>query len=154
MGPNERSMDEKPAPIRPIATAPNPPHGEYPSFTGGGGTTKKGWIRRGVQLKCRSDPELLDEYNEWHCKVWPELQQLGFHAGQHNYSIFQRADGLLFLYSEHDPAQAAASKAAGHISDSSVNVSWQSMMDEYLERDYEYNGPLEHVMYIGEDRMM
>ena len=34
-------------------------------------------------------------------------QVLGFRGGSRNYSIFQRRDGLLFLYSEIDEAQAA-----------------------------------------------
>ena len=35
------------------------------------------------------------------------VQVLGFRGGSRNYSIFQRRDGLLFLYSEIDEAQAA-----------------------------------------------
>jgi len=36
-----------------------------------------------------------------------------------------------------------------------VNEKWQTMMDEVgLDRNWEHNGPLEHVMYIGDDRTM
>ena len=36
-----------------------------------------------------------------------------------------------------------------------VNERWQTMMNEVgLDRDWEYNGALEHVMYIGRDRVM
>ena len=80
-------------------------------------------------LKVRT-PALIAGYNEWHRKVWPELQSQIFLAGVTNYSIFQRADGLLFLYSEHDPNQSALSKAAGYTPDPTVNTNWQAMMDK------------------------
>ena len=37
-----------------------------------------------MQLRCRPEPELtMAEYNEWHSKVWFELQLLGFQVGLH-----------------------------------------------------------------------
>ena len=47
-------------------------------------------------------------YNEWHAKVWPELQEHIRRTGTTNYSIFQGGDGLLFLYEERNEVLAAA----------------------------------------------
>lgn len=97
----------------------------------------------------------IAEYNRWHSQVWPELQVLGFRSGTRNYSIFQRADGLLFLYSEVDELQAALDRQSPPPPPNDVNDRWQAMMDEVgLVREYPYNGALEHVMYIGDDRTM
>eukprot|EP01047_Picozoa_sp_COSAG01_P072540 COSAG01_NODE_11562_length_1903_cov_1.379712_1_plen_401_part_00 len=129
--------------------APNPSHAGYDSFTGGGGWSHSGRTRHASQLKCRSDPQSMAAYREWHCKVWPELYLPGFARGMRNYSIFQRKDGLLFLYHEQDEQLAAASKEApDHHSAAQVNDRWQAMMDEVgLQRDAEHSGPLEHVSY-------
>ena len=80
---------------------------------------------------------------------------LGFRSGIRNYSIFQRADGLLFLYSEVDEFQTVLDRQLPPPPPNDVNDRWQAMMDKVgLVRDYPYNGPLEHVMYIGDDRTM
>ena len=51
------------------------PHQQIASFTGGGGSTEQGLIRKCSMLKVRDGgPELTAEYNEWHRKVWSELQ--------------------------------------------------------------------------------
>jgi L-rhamnose mutarotase len=97
----------------------------------------------------------IAEYNRWHSQVWPELQLLGFRSGSRNYSIFQRTDGLLFLYSEVDEIQAALDRQSPPPPPNDVNDRWQAMMDKVgLVRDYPHNGALEHVMYIGDDRTM
>jgi hypothetical protein len=50
-------------------------HVDNESFTGGGGCTADGLIRKCSMLKVRDGgPELMVEYNEWHKQVWPELQ--------------------------------------------------------------------------------
>jgi L-rhamnose mutarotase len=151
--PATRSM----APIEPSSAMPslepNQAWGEYDSFTGGGGWSLSGRSRQAQQLKCRV--EGIPEYNRWHAQVWPELQVLGFRGGSRNYSIFQRKDGLLFLYSETDEAVAEKNKSLPPPPANDVNERWQAMMNEVgLERDYPGNGPLEHVMYIGDDRTM
>ena len=87
--------------------------------------------------------------------MWPELQVLGFRSGSRNYSIFQRSDGLLFLYSEIDEVVAAKDREAMPPPRNTVNDRWQAMMDEVgLDRGYPGDGPLEHVMFIGDDRTM
>lgn len=97
----------------------------------------------------------IAEYNRWHSHVWPELQVLGFRGGSRNYSIFQRSDGLLFLYSEIDEIQAALDRQAAPPPPNDVNDRWQKLMDTVgLVRDFPGNGPLEHIMYIGDDRTM
>ena len=151
--PATRSMDHIEPSAEVPSLAPNPAWGEYESFTGGGGWSLSGRTRQASQLKCRV--EGIPRYNEWHANVWPELQVLGFRAGSRNYSIFQRRDGLLFLYSEKDERQAAKDRATAPPPANDVNERWQAMMDDVgLTRDYPGNGPLEHVMYIGDDRTM
>ena len=152
--PIERSMDPVAPSTFPPSLAPNPPYGKYTeTFTGGGGWTLDGRVRQAQQLKCRPDAASMAAYNEWHRKVWPELQVQGFEAGNRNYSIFQRKDGLLFLYGEVDTRMAAAATSTAE--KVAVNEKWQTMMDEVgLDRNWEHNGPLEHVMYIGDDRTM
>lgn len=50
--------------------SPMPAWGEYESYTGGGGRTADGLVRQCTMLKCRSDPELMAGYKEWHGKVF------------------------------------------------------------------------------------
>ena len=97
-------------------------------------------------LKVRT-PALIAGYNEWHRKVWPELQSQIFLAGVTNYSIFQRPDGLLFLYMESNPVLAQQHS----ISSTEVSTRWEELMDPFLDPGFEYNGPLEHVMYMDPD---
>ena len=168
--------------LPPPRLAPNPSWGGYDTYTGGGGWSLSGRRRQASQLKCREDGACqapstvlvaallshrtpvsltrlylagITEYNRWHAQVWPELQVLGFRGGSRNYSIFQRADGLLFLYSEVDEVQAARDRQSPPPPPNDVNDRWQAMMNTVgLVRDYPHNGSLEHVMYIGDDRTM
>ena len=126
--------------------SPMPPHGRIASFTGGGGCTAEGLVRECSMLKVRT-PALIAGYNEWHRKVWPELQSQIFLAGVTNYSIFQRPDGLLFLYMESNPVLAQQHS----ISSTEVSTRWEELMDPFLDPGFEYNGPLEHVMYMDPD---
>ena len=48
----------------------------------------------GFQFKVRSDR--LAEYKEHHKHVWPEMLDALRETGWHNYSLFMRADGLIF----------------------------------------------------------
>ena len=122
-------------------------HGDIVSFTGGGGCTADGLIRKCSMLRVKPGGDMAG-YNEWHRKVWPELQAHIRRTGTSNYSIFQRPDGVLFLYEEVNEKLAAVAAAAG---DDSVSARWQQLMDPYLDRDWEWNGPLEHVMYMDPD---
>ena len=79
MGVEERVMDpaaetRPPPPLQ--ADTPSPAHGGYDSYTGGGGRSLGGRTRSASQLQCRADA--MPAYNEWHRKVFPELQLAAF----------------------------------------------------------------------------
>ncbi len=84
--------------------------------------------RIGFVLKVRQ--EKLEEYKRQHEHVWPEMLQALREAGWHNYSLFLRADGLLFGYFEApDSLQAAQAR----MESKEVNTRWQEFMAPYFE---------------------
>ena len=84
--------------------------------------------RVGFLMKVRAD--MLEEYADWHAKVWPDmLDALRLH-GWRNYSIFAREDGTLFGYVEvPDTFEKALEDMAGE----EVNSRWQEFMAPYFE---------------------
>jgi L-rhamnose mutarotase len=86
--------------------------------------------RVGFLLKVK--PDKLEEYKTHHQHVWPEMQQALRESGWHNYTLFLRADGLLFGYFEtpHSLAQAQAL-----MEETEVNGRWQEFMAPYFEED-------------------
>ncbi len=83
--------------------------------------------RIGFQLQVR--PELLDAYKAHHAAVWPEMRAALTRHGWHNYTLFVRADGLLFGYVEVTAGFAAA--LAGMATEE-VNARWQELMAPYF----------------------
>jgi L-rhamnose mutarotase len=84
--------------------------------------------RVGFQFKVRQDR--LQEYKEQHKHVWPEMLQALRETGWHNYTLFMRADGLIFGYfeTEEDLATAQAKMAA-----TEVNTRWQEFMSSVMD---------------------
>ena len=88
--------------------------------------TRHPWQRVCFQLQVR--PERIAEYRQRHAAVWPEMLQALHNTGWHNYSLFQREDGLLIGYRETpDLAAAQAAMAA-----TDVNTRWQAQMAEFF----------------------
>jgi len=84
--------------------------------------------RIGFQFKVRQDR--LVEYKEHHKQVWPEMLQALREAGWYNYSLFMRADGLIFGYFETEESlQAAQAKMAA----AEVNTRWQQFMAPFTD---------------------
>jgi len=84
--------------------------------------------RIGFQFKVRQDR--LAEYKEQHTRVWPEMLDALRAAGWRNYSLFARADGLIFGYFETDDSlQAAQAKMAA----TEVNARWQDFMAPFTD---------------------
>jgi len=54
--------------------------------------------RYGMVLRVK--PERLEDYKEYHRKVWPEILDMIHKSNIRNYSIFHR-DGYLFAYFEY-----------------------------------------------------
>jgi L-rhamnose mutarotase len=83
--------------------------------------------RVGFVLKVRADR--LSEYRERHRHVWPEMLSALRDCGWHNYSLFLRADGLLFGYLETD----SFARALAEMSRRDVNQRWQHEMAPFFE---------------------
>lgn len=84
--------------------------------------------RIGFQFKVRQDR--LAEYKEQHTRVWPEMLAALRAAGWRNYTLFARADGLIFGYFEtEDSLQAAQAKMAA----TEVNARWQAFMASFTD---------------------
>jgi L-rhamnose mutarotase len=83
--------------------------------------------RVGFCLQVRSDR--LTEYKARHRSVWPEMQDALRACGWHNYSLFLRADGLLFGYLETEDFERALSEMARR----DVNARWQKEMAPFFE---------------------
>ncbi len=79
-----------------------------------------------IQLQVR--PDRLDEYQERHAAVWPDMLQALKASGWHNYSLFLRADGLLIGYVESPDLDAAQAAMAT----SDANARWQAEMGQYF----------------------
>jgi L-rhamnose mutarotase len=84
--------------------------------------------RVGFLLKVK--PHMIEAYREKHRAVWPEMQAALREAGWHNYSLFLRADGLLFGYFE-TPVGFDEARAAMALTE--VNTRWQTMMSPFFE---------------------
>ena len=84
--------------------------------------------RIGFQFKVRQDR--LAEYKEQHKHVWQEMQDALRETGWHNYTLFMRADGLIFGYFETDESlQAAQAKMAAK----EINTRWQEFMSPFVD---------------------
>ena len=84
--------------------------------------------RIGFQFKVRQDR--LAEYKDHHRRVWPEMLDALRAAGWRNYTLFSRADGLIFGYFETDDSlQTAQAKMAA----TEVNARWQSFMAPFTD---------------------
>lgn len=86
--------------------------------------------RVGFQFKVR--PDRLVEYKERHKHVWPEMLEALREAGWHNYSLFMRADGLIFGYFETEESLAAAQ---ARMAAKDVNTRWQESMSPFMDAD-------------------
>ena len=84
--------------------------------------------RIGFQFKVRQD--LLAEYKEQHKNVWPEMLDALRETGWDNYTLFTRADGLIFGYFETDESlQVAQDKMASK----EINTRWQEFMSPFVD---------------------
>lgn len=86
--------------------------------------------RVGFQFKVRGDR--LEEYKEHHKHVWPEMLDALHEAGWHNYSLFVRADGLVFGYFETEENLALAQ---AKMEAKEVNSRWQEFMSQFIDAD-------------------
>jgi len=84
--------------------------------------------RESFQFKVRQDR--LAEYKEHHKHVWPEMLEALRETGWHNYTLFMRADGLIFGYFETDESlQVAQARMAAK----DINTRWQELMSSFVD---------------------
>jgi L-rhamnose mutarotase len=84
--------------------------------------------RVGFQFKVR--PDRLAEYKERHKHVWMEMLAALHETGWHDYTLFMRADGVIFGYFEtEDSLQVAQAKMA----ETEVNTRWQESMSQFMD---------------------
>jgi len=79
------------------------------------------------QLQVKADR--IEEYQERHRAVWPDLLRALKTTGWRNYSLFLRDDGLLIGYVETDSLVDAVAGMAR----TEVNARWQSEMAQFFE---------------------
>ena len=86
--------------------------------------------RVGFQFKVRQDR--LAEYKEYHKRVWPEMLDALRETGWHNYTLFNREDGLIFGYFETDTDLVTAQ---AKMTAKEVNTRWQEFMSSFVDAD-------------------
>jgi L-rhamnose mutarotase len=79
-------------------------------------------------LKVKTDK--IAEYKTHHEHVWPEMLDALRRAGWQHYSLFMRADGLLFGYFETPESFQQALAAMSH---EEINAKWQAFMMPFFE---------------------
>jgi L-rhamnose mutarotase len=84
--------------------------------------------RVGFQFKVRQ--ERLAEYKEHHKHVWREMRDALRASGWHNYTLFMRADGLIFGYFETEESLSAAQ---AKMATRDVNARWQEFMLPFVD---------------------
>ncbi len=84
--------------------------------------------RVGFQFKVRQDR--LAEYKEQHKHVWPDMRAALRETGWHNYTLFMRADGLIFGYFE---TEKDLETAQAGMADMEVNTRWQEFMSSFMD---------------------
>ena len=73
-------------------------------------------------------PDKLDEYEERHRAVWPEMLQALKETGWTNYSLFLQLDGMLIGYLETENFE----QAKQGMQETEVNARWQREMSEFF----------------------
>lgn len=94
-------------------------------------------------------PDRIQEYQERHRSVWPEMKQALQATGWNNYSLFLRADGLLIGYLETEDFASARSGMAAL----EINSRWQrEMQDLFVQPENllpdQAMEPLEEVFHV------
>ena len=84
--------------------------------------------RAGFLLKVRQDK--LEDYKRHHEAVWPEMLDALRRNGWRNYSLFMRADGLMFGYFEAEESFRASLEG---MSREDANRRWQESMKPFFE---------------------
>lgn len=86
-------------------------------------------IRYCLALDLKDDPQLIEEYENYHRHVWPEILKSIHNSGIHNMEIF-RYSNRLFMVMEVDENFSFEKKAHADGSNPKVQE-WESLMWKY-----------------------
>lgn len=84
-----------------------------------------------MTLDLINDPQLINEYDAWHQKVWPEILDSIAGAGIAAMEIY-RTGNRLFMIMEVTPAFSFQAKAAADAANSKVQE-WEALMWKYQQ---------------------
>jgi L-rhamnose mutarotase len=79
-----------------------------------------------LALDLKNDPSLISEYEEWHRKVWPEIEKSILDSGIINLEIY-RVDERMFMIMEADDSFTFEQKAAMDAANPKVQE-WEMLM--------------------------
>jgi L-rhamnose mutarotase len=81
-----------------------------------------------VCFTMRINPEFVDEYEQRHAEVWPEMLKALSESGWTNYSLFMASDGELIGYLECEDF-AMSLELIGR---TEVNTRWQTSVAKFF----------------------
>lgn len=84
-----------------------------------------------MTLDLKNDPALIQEYEEYHKAVWPEIKESILRAGVLSMEIY-RWQNRLFMTMEVDETYTHERKAALDAEDSKVQE-WETLMSKYQQ---------------------
>jgi L-rhamnose mutarotase len=88
--------------------------------------------RYALALDLKDDPQLIAAYEEWHRKVWPEIEKSILDAGIDVMQIF-RTGNRLFMIIETNDTFSFERKAAMDGANPEVQE-WERLMDQFQQR--------------------
>jgi L-rhamnose mutarotase len=88
--------------------------------------------RHALALDLKDDPQLIAAYEEWHRKVWPEIQQSIIDSGIDVMQIF-RTGNRLFMIIETNESFSFDRKAGMDATNPKVQE-WEKLMDQFQQR--------------------
>lgn len=84
-----------------------------------------------LTVDLKDDPELISEYDSWHCEVWEEIKQNILASGIIEMEIY-RLGNRLFMIIETEDNFSFERKAAMDAANSKVQE-WETMMGRLLQ---------------------
>lgn len=84
-----------------------------------------------LTVDLKNDPELIAEYEQYHQKIWPEIEQSIRDAGIENMEIY-RVENRLFMIIEAGEAFSFEKKAIADQANAKVQE-WEALMWKYQQ---------------------
>lgn len=84
-----------------------------------------------LTVDLKNEPDLIAEYDRYHQKIWPEIEQSIRTAGIENMEIY-RVENRLFMIMEVSDTFSFEKKQAADLSDNKVQE-WEALMWKYQQ---------------------